>query len=181
MPNLFSQFFVTVLMWTLLFCSFYSLLFAIQSFFFFFKQMGYANPAQTANGIHLRQYSRAFIFLDMTGKRFVFVSTDSCMLSQGIKLEVDILIQFLHCMIWLQLWYTKRSISFRTLDCYWEVVVIRREYCQLEWNHHLSSSLWFISRVLLYCRNDPLDSKGHNAPCLMFVLLEYSLQPKYLT
>lgn len=52
--------------------------------------MGYANPAQTANGIHLRQYSRAFVFADKnnSSKRFVFVSTDSCMLSQGIKLEV---------------------------------------------------------------------------------------------
>lgn len=51
--------------------------------------MGYANPAQTANGIHMRQYSRAFIFADQSGQnRFVFVSTDSCMLSQGIKLEV---------------------------------------------------------------------------------------------
>ncbi|KAL8593139.1 hypothetical protein ACOMHN_009794 [Nucella lapillus] len=51
--------------------------------------MGYANPAQTANGVHMRQYSRAFIFADQSGKnRFVFVSTDSCMLSQGIKLAV---------------------------------------------------------------------------------------------
>ncbi|KAK7111468.1 neutral ceramidase B-like [Littorina saxatilis] len=51
--------------------------------------MGYANPAQTANGIHTRQYSRAFIFADKKGEnRFVFVSTDSCMLSQGVKLQV---------------------------------------------------------------------------------------------
>ncbi|XP_076452014.1 neutral ceramidase B-like [Babylonia areolata] len=51
--------------------------------------MGYANPAQTANGIHMRQYSRAFVFADKAGEnRFVFVSTDSCMLSQEIKLEV---------------------------------------------------------------------------------------------
>lgn len=51
--------------------------------------MGYANPAQTANGIHMRQYSRAFVFADKNGgSRFAFVSTDSCMISQGIKLEV---------------------------------------------------------------------------------------------
>jgi len=51
--------------------------------------MGYANPAQTAGGLHLRQYSRAFIISDkVTEKPIVFVSTDSCMQSQGLKLEV---------------------------------------------------------------------------------------------
>lgn len=51
--------------------------------------MGYANPAQTSKGIHLRQYSRAFIITDSANKsRIVFVSTDSCMQSQGLKLEV---------------------------------------------------------------------------------------------
>ncbi|KAK7494429.1 hypothetical protein BaRGS_00014321 [Batillaria attramentaria] len=51
--------------------------------------MGYANPSQTANGIHMRQYSRAFVFADKSGgNRFVFISTDSCMISQGVKLEV---------------------------------------------------------------------------------------------
>jgi neutral ceramidase len=51
--------------------------------------MGYANPGQTSKGIHLRQYSRAFIISDIQNKgRIVFVSTDSCMQSQGLKLEV---------------------------------------------------------------------------------------------
>lgn len=51
--------------------------------------MGYANPAQTSKGIHLRQYSRAFIIADSANKsRIVFVSTDSCMQSQGLKLEI---------------------------------------------------------------------------------------------
>ncbi|PVD38057.1 hypothetical protein C0Q70_00667 [Pomacea canaliculata] len=51
--------------------------------------MGYAKPGQTANGIHMRQFSRAFVFADKAGeKRFVFVNADSCMVSQGVKLEV---------------------------------------------------------------------------------------------
>ncbi|XP_062593743.1 uncharacterized protein LOC134255247 [Saccostrea cucullata] len=51
--------------------------------------MGYANPGQTSKGIHLRQYSRAFIIADSANKsRIVFVSTDSCMQSQGLKLEI---------------------------------------------------------------------------------------------
>lgn len=55
----------------------------------FVTQMGYANPAQTSKGIHLRQYSRAFIIADSANKnRIVFVSSDSCMQSQGLKLEV---------------------------------------------------------------------------------------------
>ena len=54
--------------------------------------MGYANPAQTSKGIHLRQYSRAFIIADAANKsRIVFVSTDSCMQSQGLKLEVHVI------------------------------------------------------------------------------------------
>ncbi|XP_067670891.1 neutral ceramidase B-like [Haliotis asinina] len=53
------------------------------------NMMGYANPAQTSNGIHLRQYSRAFVFADSGNKtRTVFVSTDSCMVSEDVKLEV---------------------------------------------------------------------------------------------
>ncbi|CAG2240357.1 ASAH2 [Mytilus edulis] len=51
--------------------------------------MGYANPAQTTHGIHLRQYSRAFIISDIkNSSRIVFVNTDSCMQSQGLKLEI---------------------------------------------------------------------------------------------
>ncbi|XP_071106095.1 neutral ceramidase B-like [Haliotis cracherodii] len=53
------------------------------------NMMGYANPSQTSNGIHLRQYSRAFVFADSGNKtRTVFVSTDSCMVSEDVKLEV---------------------------------------------------------------------------------------------
>ena len=52
-------------------------------------QMGYANPAQVSAGIHLRQYSRAFIFAESaTSKRVVFVNLDTCMATQIIKLEV---------------------------------------------------------------------------------------------
>lgn len=51
--------------------------------------MGYANPAQTSEGLHLRQFSRAFIVADPdTSTSVVYVNTDSCMLSQLVKLEV---------------------------------------------------------------------------------------------
>lgn len=53
------------------------------------NMMGYANPAQITHGIHLRQYSRAFIISDpQNTSRIVFVNTDSCMQSQGLKLEI---------------------------------------------------------------------------------------------
>ena len=52
--------------------------------------MGYANPAQTSAGIHLRSFSRAFIFVDAEKKnRVVYVNLDACMLSEVIKLEVS--------------------------------------------------------------------------------------------
>jgi len=51
--------------------------------------MGYANPAQTSRGIHLRQFSRAFIFQDNNKNTVVFVNIDACMFSQGVKLEVS--------------------------------------------------------------------------------------------
>ena len=51
--------------------------------------MGYANPAQVSAGIHLRQWSRAFIIAESpTSKRVVFVNLDICMATQIIKLEV---------------------------------------------------------------------------------------------
>lgn len=53
------------------------------------NMMGYANPNQVSGGIHLRQYSRAFIIEDpKTGIRTVFVNIDACMASTLIKLEV---------------------------------------------------------------------------------------------
>ncbi|XP_030834931.1 neutral ceramidase [Strongylocentrotus purpuratus] len=51
--------------------------------------MGYANPSQTAGGISIRQFSRAFVIADSKGeKRFVFVSIDAGMQDQGVTLEV---------------------------------------------------------------------------------------------
>lgn len=49
--------------------------------------MGYANPDQTAGGIHTRLFSRAFI-VDDGSKRVVFVSADIGMVSQRLRLEV---------------------------------------------------------------------------------------------
>ncbi|XP_041065076.1 neutral ceramidase [Carcharodon carcharias] len=51
--------------------------------------MGYANPEQTAAGLHNRLYSRAFIVADPSNsKRVVFVSADIGMVSQKLRLEV---------------------------------------------------------------------------------------------
>ncbi|XP_006005660.1 neutral ceramidase [Latimeria chalumnae] len=51
--------------------------------------MGYANPDQTAGGLHTRLYSRAFIVAEPEGtKRVVFVSADIGMVSQRLRLEV---------------------------------------------------------------------------------------------
>ncbi|GFO12902.1 LOW QUALITY PROTEIN: neutral ceramidase-like [Plakobranchus ocellatus] len=53
------------------------------------NMMGYANPAQTSHGIHLRQFSRAFIFsTSSTGKRVVFISIDACWASGAVKQNV---------------------------------------------------------------------------------------------
>uniref|UniRef100_A0AAY4D4W9 Neutral ceramidase n=1 Tax=Denticeps clupeoides TaxID=299321 RepID=A0AAY4D4W9_9TELE len=49
--------------------------------------MGYANLDQTAGGIHMRLYSRAFI-VDDGSKRVLFVSADIGMVSQRLRLEV---------------------------------------------------------------------------------------------
>uniref|UniRef100_A0A8C4DS38 Neutral ceramidase n=1 Tax=Dicentrarchus labrax TaxID=13489 RepID=A0A8C4DS38_DICLA len=49
--------------------------------------MGYANPQQTAAGIHTRLYSRAFI-IDDGKQRVVFVTADVGMISQRLRLEV---------------------------------------------------------------------------------------------
>lgn len=53
-------------------------------------QMGMANPSQIANGIHFRQYSRAFIVVDGSNdrNRVVFVSIDACMGTQIMKNKV---------------------------------------------------------------------------------------------
>ncbi|KAF7641205.1 hypothetical protein LDENG_00289030, partial [Lucifuga dentata] len=48
--------------------------------------MGYANPQQTAAGIHTRLYSRAFI-IDDGRRRVVFVTVDVGMISQRVRLE----------------------------------------------------------------------------------------------
>lgn len=50
--------------------------------------MGYANIKQKGAGLHLRTFSRAFIF-DDGEERFVFVSVDSAMISYGVKKEVN--------------------------------------------------------------------------------------------
>ncbi|XP_023229099.1 neutral ceramidase-like [Centruroides sculpturatus] len=49
--------------------------------------MGYVKISQVTSGIHFRLYSRAFIIDDNT-TRIVFVSIDSCMVSQSVKTEV---------------------------------------------------------------------------------------------
>lgn len=52
--------------------------------------MGYAMPDQKANGIHLRQRARAFIFAEPSNpnQRVVYVSSDICMVYQMVKQHV---------------------------------------------------------------------------------------------
>nr|CAB3223360.1 neutral ceramidase-like [Phallusia mammillata] len=53
------------------------------------NMMGYANPAQTAAGLHLRLYSRAFVVANSSNRsRVAFATVDCGMGSQIIKLEV---------------------------------------------------------------------------------------------
>ena len=49
--------------------------------------MGYAKQGQNTKGIHIRQYSRAFVF-EESGLRNVFVSIDCGMMSQLVKMKV---------------------------------------------------------------------------------------------
>ncbi|PZC71311.1 hypothetical protein B5X24_HaOG213662 [Helicoverpa armigera] len=53
--------------------------------------MGYAQLEQTGHGIHLRQFSRAFVLEDGEGderQRLVFVSVDAAMMGHGVRKEV---------------------------------------------------------------------------------------------
>ena len=54
--------------------------------------MGFAKRGQNTKGIHIRQYSRAFVF-EQDDNRNVFVSADCAMMSQLVKKQV---IQNLH-------------------------------------------------------------------------------------
>ena len=49
--------------------------------------MGYANLEQKGKGIHLRQFSRAFI-IDDGVQKLVFVSVDGGMIGNGLRKEV---------------------------------------------------------------------------------------------
>lgn len=51
--------------------------------------MGYANIEQKGRGIHLRQFSRAFI-IDDGVRPFVFVSVDCGMIGDGIRQSVSV-------------------------------------------------------------------------------------------
>uniref|UniRef100_H2YVZ8 Neutral ceramidase n=1 Tax=Ciona savignyi TaxID=51511 RepID=H2YVZ8_CIOSA len=51
------------------------------------NMMGYANPNQISGGLHMRQYSRAFL-VQQGGTRVLFVNIDACMGSLLVKLEV---------------------------------------------------------------------------------------------
>lgn len=50
-------------------------------------QMGYAHLAQRGDGLHLRQYARAFI-VEFNDNRVVFVSADGAMIAHTIKRDV---------------------------------------------------------------------------------------------
>lgn len=52
-------------------------------------QMGYGAPDQRGEGIHLRQFARAFIIQDESGKRAVFVNADLGMISHPVRRDVN--------------------------------------------------------------------------------------------
>lgn len=53
-------------------------------------QMGYAKSGQTGQGLHLRQFARAFIIDDSTN-RLLFVSADVGMIGHGLRNAVSLL------------------------------------------------------------------------------------------
>lgn len=55
--------------------------------------MGYAQISQKGHGIHLRQFSRAFIIQE-GNTRVVFVSVDAGMISHAVKTNVSSLKSF---------------------------------------------------------------------------------------
>lgn len=56
--------------------------------------MGYGDPTQTGKGLHLRLYSRAYIFqADFSSKPILFISLDAGMVSQLMKTELIRLLQ----------------------------------------------------------------------------------------
>jgi neutral ceramidase len=57
------------------------------------NMMGYAKLGQDTSGIHIRLYSRAFIFEDTNGKRVCFISADLGMIDQAIKTQVITMLQ----------------------------------------------------------------------------------------
>jgi neutral ceramidase len=57
--------------------------------------MGYAEPSQRGQGIHTRQFSRAFIIQDNTGRRVVYASVEIQGISHAMRRDVKILIFYL--------------------------------------------------------------------------------------
>ena len=73
--------------------------------------MGYAKQGQNTKGIHIRQFSRAFIF-EQDGERNVYVSADCGMMGQLVKMKVSYFNLHIH----------KFSIgehSYMTSDDFW--------------------------------------------------------------
>lgn len=60
------------------------------------NMMGYAMVDQRTSGIHLRLWSRAYIFVDSAGNRAVYVSSDLCMTMQSFKMGVIAKLQQLY-------------------------------------------------------------------------------------
>lgn len=50
--------------------------------------MGYAAMDQRGQGIHTRQFSRAFILQDAGGRRLVYASVEAGMISHAMRRDV---------------------------------------------------------------------------------------------
>lgn len=51
--------------------------------------MGYAETSQRGQGIHLRQFARAFIIQDNAGRRVVYVSAEIAGISVAMRRDVS--------------------------------------------------------------------------------------------
>lgn len=58
-------------------------------------QLGYGKMEQRGEGIHLRQFSRAFVIEDETS-RIAFVSIDSAMMGDHVRSEVGFKINLIN-------------------------------------------------------------------------------------
>jgi hypothetical protein len=107
--------------------------------------MGYANIEQQGEGIHLRQYSRAFIIEDDQANRVVFVSVDAAMMSHAVKRDV-ISAAFIFNISFSAIMFHLKGCC-RTSKKIW--TSLHNEQCHYFWNSHTRSSWWIYDAFII--------------------------------